>query len=90
MKCTAEIRFLLVSVVVLMALVVPVTAATFATDTPAATDAGAAPSTAGTGLIVDEAPPPLLFMALGSLLVVAMIGRRARRVALAPLPDARR
>ena len=85
MKCSAEVRFLLVSVVLMVALVVPVAAATFGPDVDAAVVTDDVPSTASTTLVVEHAPPPLVFMALGTLLVVAMIGRRARRISITPL-----
>jgi hypothetical protein len=87
LKCTAEVRFLLVSVALLMLLVVPVAAATFITDVVTDAAVGELPTTAGAVLLVEGAPPPLLFMALGTLLVVAMVGRRARRSAIVPLRD---
>ncbi|MHC5211216.1 MAG: hypothetical protein ACYTG2_10905 [Planctomycetota bacterium] len=80
-------RFLFVSVLLLTALVVPVAAATFDSGADADTAAASSelPSTASATLLVERAPPPLIFMALGTLLVVAMIGRRARRLSITPL-----
>jgi hypothetical protein len=87
-KCIAEVRFLLVSVTLFAALVVPVAAATFGSDAnnevPAAGDA---PSIASATLLIESAPPPLIFLALGTLLVVSVVGRRARRAPVEPLAD---
>jgi hypothetical protein len=86
-KGSAEVRFLLVSIGLLMALVVPIAAATFAPETDATPVAHELPATASASLTLGDAPPPLIFMALGTLMVVLMIGRRARRVAVEPLRD---
>ena len=87
-KFRAEVRFLVGSAALLTALVFPVSAAVIdnAAGTPAV-DMGA-PAAGGT-FLVHGAPPPLLLMALGALVVIVPVTRRARRAAVQVDPTQR-
>jgi hypothetical protein len=71
-------RFLFATLAVLVALSVPVAAAAFATAAPPAPVAPAELSKAGTELWITGAPPPLLIMLLGTLVITITIMRHLR------------
>ncbi|HTE06993.1 MAG TPA: hypothetical protein VK824_12440, partial [Planctomycetota bacterium] len=80
MKCRTEMRFLFVALFVLVGLAVPVAAAAFSPVSAAAavTADSAAPSRAGVESWITNAPPPVLVMLLGTLIVTATVMRHLR------------
>jgi hypothetical protein len=80
-KLTSEVRFLLVCSLLLVALVVPVATAAIDAGTESPAPAAEAPSLAGWALM-QSAPPPLIVIALGTLIVVVTVVRRARLTGL--------
>ena len=82
MKSRAEVKFLAASSALLIGLVVPVSAAVFDTTAASAPEAGTGAATATTAFLVQGAPPPLLVMAVGALVVLIPVARRALRAGL--------
>ena len=78
MKSRAEVKVLAASFALLMGLVVPMAAAMVDTTTAIETPAGE-PATADASFFVHGAPQPLLLMALGALVVLIPVTRRALR-----------
>ncbi|MGQ0553430.1 MAG: hypothetical protein ACT4PU_09445 [Planctomycetota bacterium] len=78
MQSSTELRFLLCAFVVLVAIVVPASAAEFS-SAPAAVELAPVTSTASAVFLLKDAPPPLIVMALGVLLVAVTVTRRVRR-----------
>ena len=80
MKSRAEVKIVAASFALLMGLVVPVSAALI--DTTSAAEppiAGATTTTANASFFVHGAPQPLLLMAIGALVVLIPVTRRALR-----------
>ncbi len=94
MQSSTELRFLLCAFVVLVAIVVPVSAAEFSSASaavePAAFELAPVTSTASAVFLLKDAPPPLIVMALGVLLVAATVTRRVRRGATEPVSNSKR
>jgi len=75
-KSRAEVKIVAASFALLMGLVVPVSAAVL--DLTSAPEAG--PSLSGSSFFLQGAPQPLLLMALGAVVVLIPVTRRARRL----------
>lgn len=77
-KSRAEVKIVVASFALLMGLVVPVSSALIDAN-PAVEPAAAALPPSGASLFVHGAPQPLLLMALGALVVLIPVTRRALR-----------
>jgi len=78
-KSRAEVKIVVGSFALLMGLVVPVSAAVLDSTTSAPEPAVAGSTTANASFFVHGAPQPLLLMALGALVVLIPVTRRALR-----------
>jgi len=77
-KSRAEFKIVVASFALLMGLVVPVSSALIDATTAVEPPVGAPPPS-GASFFVHGAPQPLLLMALGALVVLIPVTRRARR-----------
>ena len=89
MKSRAEVKIVIASFALLMGLVVPVSSALIDASTAVEQPPVGAPPPSGASFFVHGAPQPLLLMALGALVVLIPVTRRARRAG-APVPAERR
>jgi predicted membrane-bound spermidine synthase len=87
-KSRAEVKFLAASFALLVGLVVPVSAAVMDTTNAVAAEASTGLAATTASFLVPGAPPPLLVMAVGALVVLIPVTRRALRAGL-PVERAR-
>ncbi len=88
MKYRSEARLVFIATALLLALTIPASAAAFGSPVEPVVPASAPVALASSAGLFTDAPPPLLVMAFGLLLITVTVTRRAMKTGIGASIDA--